>query len=567
MNITSTEISSSKNDSSIGGKTLLLLLILILFFYNCSPKRTMTSGDPHETKDKSTPIVKAIVNVVPEKTYYNSKGDIWISTWADDDNIYSINGDGSGFGSGEGDQVRLSKLIGSDPNDLQGSNVPGISDYSSKFIGSTKTMGITCIDGVLYAALNGMGKGGKKNQAIPIPSAYGLAMHNCTILKSSDHGLTWIPAPNDTKDHYTFPQISFPAASFINYGKDGSGRPVPDRSDKYVYLTSNDVGWSNGDFYMLARVARAKLLALNSADYQFYKGGDGLSDANWSNNAADAGHIIDNPGKCGMSCVQYNPVLKRYIMVGWFFTETYPTNDSYSILTVYESPTPWGKWTLIGLSDAYPYGWYDPGILGKFTSTDGKAMKLIVGSDAPQGDKFTSPLQYYHANILNMKLYTDRAQVPLSPKNTNLNLLKPATSSSVYQDSPAFAAERINDGNKLTRRYFWQPKTGKNEWACIDFGQLETINATRIFEFCDTTGGPAVESYKIQYWDQLSVSWKNAVSNSNGIGNCKTDIFLDIKTNKLRLFICSTRNNTCPKILEFQAFNRENPVKADFIAH
>jgi hypothetical protein len=41
--------------------------------------------------------VKAVINVVPEKTYLNSKGDIWISTWADDDNIYTITGDGTGF--------------------------------------------------------------------------------------------------------------------------------------------------------------------------------------------------------------------------------------------------------------------------------------------------------------------------------------------------------------------------------------------------------------------------------------------------------------------------------------
>jgi hypothetical protein len=57
--------------------------------------------------------------------------------------------------------VRLSKLEGREPLNLKGTDVLGISNHSGKFDGSTKIMGITSIDGVLYAALNGMGKGEK----------------------------------------------------------------------------------------------------------------------------------------------------------------------------------------------------------------------------------------------------------------------------------------------------------------------------------------------------------------------------------------------------------------------
>jgi hypothetical protein len=505
--------------------------------------------------DDSTPVVKATINAVPEKTYPNSYGDIWVSTWADDDNTYTVCGDGWGFGYYQQwdwryTQVVLSSLAGSDPDNLNGTVVHGLDGYSifltDPFDGSVKTMGITCIDGVLYVALNGMGAVGKQNQSIPIPSVYAWSAHNCTIVESTDHGATWTPGPADIGTNYTFPGIIFPTASFINYGKDGTNRPTSDQSDKYVYLTSNDTGWSDGDYYMLARILRSRLPYLDPADYEFYMGGDGMLDQNWTNDPTQIGHIIDNPGKCGMSCVQYNTVLKRYIMIGWFFTEDYPNNEGYTTLSVYESPTPWGPWNVVGLCPTYPYGWYDPGIWEKFTSADGKTMKLAVGSAA------YLPLQFVSCNVLTMNLYTAADTLPPSPKNSNLNLLKPVTASSAYLGTPAYAAERVNDGNKLTRTYYWQPNTSSNEWVVVDFGRTESVNRTEIFEFSNV-----VQNYKIQYWDQTSSSWLDAVTNGGLIGADKVDNFPEIQTSKLRLYIVGTTNNQPIQILEFEAFDMD----------
>jgi hypothetical protein len=206
----------------------------------------------------------------------------------------------------------------------------------------------------------------------------------------------------------------------------------------------------------------------------------------------------------------------------------------------------------VGLCDAYPYGWYDPSILGKFTSDDGKTMKLATGSDAPFGVR---PLKHFCFNVLTMKLYTAEDSIPPSPKNSNLNLLKPATASSVYQDGDAFSAERVNDGNLLTRTYYWQPKTGKDSWVSVDFGRIETVNKTEIFEFSSGTITTCVENYKIQYWDQPSSLWKDAVSQGGAIGEHKMDKFADIMTSKIRLYIVSATNDESPRILEFQAFN------------
>jgi hypothetical protein len=194
------------------GKVISTLIVLVCILYCC---KNIFAQD--SKVGEGTPVIKAIVNVTPDKTYLaESYGDIWISAWADDDPIYSVCGDGWGFGNEHQwdwhyTQVVLSKLEGSDPDNLTGTEVRGIDSYSAllsdPFKGSVKTMGITCIDSVLYIALNGMGKVGKQNQSIPIPSTYALSMHNCTILKSSDHGLTWVPAPKDIGLNYTFPGI------------------------------------------------------------------------------------------------------------------------------------------------------------------------------------------------------------------------------------------------------------------------------------------------------------------------------------------------------------------------
>lgn len=52
-------------------------------------------------------------------------------------------------------------------------------------------------------------------------------------------------------------------------------------SNNYVYAFSNDGFWDNGNNLILGRVARNRIGNLNAADWQFYKGGDGMLDANW----------------------------------------------------------------------------------------------------------------------------------------------------------------------------------------------------------------------------------------------------------------------------------------------
>src|ERR1700731_1250521 len=45
----------------------------------------------------------------------NSEGDEWAPTWADEDNLYTGNDDGSNFGGIRGSSVAFGKLVGDDP--------------------------------------------------------------------------------------------------------------------------------------------------------------------------------------------------------------------------------------------------------------------------------------------------------------------------------------------------------------------------------------------------------------------------------------------------------------------
>jgi hypothetical protein len=61
-----------------------------------------------------------------------------------------------------------------------------------------------------------------------------------------------------------WPGSRFGAPYFIHYGQNG-GSVTNDDADKYVYSISNNGFWDDGDDYILGRVPRSKISALNPA--------------------------------------------------------------------------------------------------------------------------------------------------------------------------------------------------------------------------------------------------------------------------------------------------------------
>ena len=89
-----------------------------------------------------------------------------------------------------------------------------------------------------------------------------------------------------------FPGSRFATPYFVEYGQDG--RASVDNADRYVYALSNDGFWDNGNNLILGRVARSKIGNLRAADWQYYRGGDGMEDSAWT-----SGH---GAGEAGAGC-------------------------------------------------------------------------------------------------------------------------------------------------------------------------------------------------------------------------------------------------------------------------
>ena len=200
----------------------------------------------------------------------------------------------------------------------------------------------------------------------------------------------------ENRDAPMFPGMRFATPFFIHFGKEYAAATV-DNADRYVYATSNDGFWDNGDNYVLGRIPRSKIGALNAADWTFYRGGDGMRDSSWTKDMSRAALIIDAPGQCGETGATYLPALGRYVLVSWY----YPGGTGHAgkieatEFAFYESPKPWGPWKRIKNIPIEPQGWYIPRVLAKFQSSAGDTLKGFI---AVAGD-WRNPLYYRYTMV------------------------------------------------------------------------------------------------------------------------------------------------------------------------
>jgi hypothetical protein len=333
----------------------------------------LADGRPTSPK-VSRPIVDVRLGT---PSYYDYGGDSWDPTWAQDDRLYAAVNDGAGFGT-QKRNIAFNQISVSDPRRLTGQLQNLMDDYGEMNAPvaadgrNWKSGGTLSIDGVLYLSV-GMDRyvdpnyGGRQTRI------------NASIIKSSDHGLHWTRPMQENLDRPMFPGMRFATPFFIHYGKEYSSATV-DNADRYVYATSNNGFWDNGDNYILGRVLRSRIGALRAADWTFYRGGDGMLDSSWSADMAKAAILIEAPGQCGETGVTYLPALNRYVMAAWY----YPIGNGHAgkieatEFAFYESAKPWGPWRKIKTILIEPQGWYIPRVLAKFQSPAGKALKAFI---------------------------------------------------------------------------------------------------------------------------------------------------------------------------------------------
>jgi len=342
--------------------------------------------------------------------YFEAGGDSWDPTWSQDDALYSAVNDGAGFGTLKRN-IGFNRISGSDPRTLTGQLQNIMDEYGEMNAPSAidgrnwKSGGSISIDGTLYLSI-GMDRyvdadfGGRQTRV------------NSSIIKSSDHGLKWSRPMEENRDRPMFPGMRFATPFFIHFGKEYAAATV-DKADRYVYATSNNGFWDNGDNYILGRVSRSKLSALNAADWSFYQGGDGMQDSSWTLEMNNAALIINAPGQCGEAGVTYLPALNRYVLISWY----YPNGNGHSgtidatEFAFYESPKPWGPWTRIKVILNQPQGWYIPRVVAKFQSRTGPDLQAFI---AVAGD-WRNPI-FYRYSMVPVKFVTAAAGHTSQPR-------------------------------------------------------------------------------------------------------------------------------------------------------
>lgn len=310
-----------------------------------------------------------------------SDGDLWPTCWSDDDALYTANGDGAGFGN-EFSDIVVNRVTGSptDEGGLEGEALALGDAVGQVWSGegfTRKPTGMLCTGGSLYLAVQDLRL--DFNEA---PAA--------TIARSDDHGKTWewdTAAP-------MFDDGAFTTIWFADYGKENEGTPEAG----YAYAYGLDGNWRDSfddsvpdpTELFLARVPLDSVQ--DAATWQFYAGEPGDAEATWTDDIADKRPVLvddrvlypsDETGEDGQTVgvhnlsvlsqggVTYLPKLEKYVYTSW-------TELTFEF---YESPSPWGPWTLMASEDfgAYPwtderFGGYGTTIPSKFVSEDNLTM-------------------------------------------------------------------------------------------------------------------------------------------------------------------------------------------------
>jgi len=326
----------------------------------------------------------------------DSNGDTWDPFWTDDGNLYAFNCDGRGFGpKGRGRNLAFNQLAGEASDALTGSQVNSMDEYgeSSKrgADGATwKACGQECIDGAFYAFVSRNTYGDQSGDPLMRQTAV-----NSNLIKSTDRGLTWTRTADENYAQPMWPGPAFGAPFFVHYGQDG-GRLTRDGADRFVYASSTNGFWNDGDSYILGRVERTKLAALRSADWSYYSGGDGARGTNWSAKIADARPILSSPAHCGQGPICFIPTLRLYLLIAWYNTAKMtkwfePNRMQYD---VYQAEHPWGPWEFVSsfddsfISSRHMYG---PSLCARFQRRAGSEVHMTMFTagcpfeDVPQG--------------------------------------------------------------------------------------------------------------------------------------------------------------------------------------
>jgi hypothetical protein len=369
----------------------------------------------------TTPPESKFFSTVGEERYstyqMTGNGDLWPSCWAEDDNVYAANGDGTAFTGSTFTDMAVSRISGMPPS-LTGTTVATNvgTDYSGPNY-NRKPTGMLCRDGAIYLAFQNL----NFSTFDDAPAA--------SIAKSTDGGVTWTwdastpmfgtPANPGSKKAYKFTTVFF-----LDYG-----RNAENAIDGYVYAYGLDNNWRSQEQMYLGRVPAKKVMTRGA--WEFYAGSSASGAPAWTSDIAAKAPVLTDerllyPVMFGTACppyqqviaqggVTYDAPLKRYLFSSW----------SCSTHELYEAKQPWGPWKHFASVDFGPLrlstnrGQYGTSIPSKFISADGKTLYL-QSNVCCGGDSYTFSLR---------KIWLEPAvdTSPINPPSATNLALEPGT--------------------------------------------------------------------------------------------------------------------------------------------
>lgn len=398
-------------------------------------------------------------------------GDLWPSCWADDDHLYTANGDGLGWpvpmGSGEGadpsggtvpspwpgygswSDIVVSRVAGTPATGLTGERLASGRDVSPVWTDperfNSKPTGMVAVDGngdgrdEIYLAVQDLRCGDTPDVFSEAPAA--------GIVRSDDGGRTWDPGGG-----VMFTGHRFTTVMFLDFGRSNSRSAVLGEADAgYVYAYGLDHNWRTStsgcvpdpmDLYL----ARVPVHAIQDRDaWEFCAGTTGGGDAPrpvWSPDIERKHPVLTDTRRCevprgaqakggtfiAQGGVTYLPAFDRYAYTSW-------TDDAWNF---YEAPTPWGPWRRFlhqrfgshpwtgPLSADAKHGGYGVTIPSKYVCEDGSLAHVQSNWF---GEAATHTGNTYHFSLRRLRLalapeegpgFVDAVPAGQPPAGTNL---------------------------------------------------------------------------------------------------------------------------------------------------
>lgn len=324
--------------------------------------------------------------------YPGIESDMHWQTWGADDALYSVDGDGEFFGTGDY-FFSLSRITGMPPEhrielvtqfkelQLRAHAPAGMQRYLCGPVAVGTDLYVCIYDYDWRIA----GKDVSKKHDFLAVDRYSKHGGIPGILLSRDGGKSWSNAPGKETPRFLGP--NFGNLQFIGFGP-GYTR-VPQELGNYVYAVSNDSNWESGDHLFLARVPRDRIL--ERAGWEFFSGTPEVPA--WTSEEGAAKPIFRDPRHVGHSDMTYNAGLKRYLLsvfsdtVPHLETATYEETKAWekqTELQLYEGPTPWGPWALVYREDPWGgpnHACYLPHLPAKWLSSDGLSGWMLYSGD------------------------------------------------------------------------------------------------------------------------------------------------------------------------------------------